>query len=60
MFSNEKLHHMLHNQKHSFDRTGLGFDKSVVSSTNVSKLMFVRPVCNEENLAKKKIMYPSD
>jgi hypothetical protein len=28
-FSNEKLNHMLHNQKHSFDRTGLGFeDKS--------------------------------
>jgi hypothetical protein len=60
-FSNEKLNHMLHNQKHSFDRTGLGFDKSVVSSTNVvspSKLIFVKPVCKEENLAKKKEMLP--
>jgi hypothetical protein len=58
-FSNEKLNHMLHNQKHSFDRTGLGFDKSVVSSTNVvspSKLIFVKPACKEENLAKKKEM----
>jgi hypothetical protein len=60
-FSNEKLNHMLHNQKHSFDRIGLGFDKSVVSSTNVvspSKLIFVKPVCKEENLAKKKEMLP--
>jgi hypothetical protein len=60
-FSNEKLNHMLHNQKHSFDRTGLGFDKSVVSSTNVvspSKLIFVKPICKEENLAKKKEMLP--
>jgi seryl-tRNA synthetase len=49
-FSNEKLNHMLHNQKHSFHRTGLGFDKSIVSSTNVvspSKLIFVKPVCKE-------------
>jgi hypothetical protein len=41
---------MLHNQKHSFHRTGLGFDKSIVSSTNVvspSKLIFVKPVCKE-------------
>jgi hypothetical protein len=60
-FSNEKLNHMLHNQKHSFDRTGLGFDKSIVSSTNVvspSKLIFVKPVCKKENLAKKKEMLP--
>jgi hypothetical protein len=60
-FSNEKLNHMLHNQKHSFDRTGLSFDKSAVSSTNVvspSKLMFVKPICKEENLAKKKEMLP--
>ena len=60
-FSSEKLNHMLHNHKHSFDRTGLGFDKFVVSSTNVaspSKLMFVKPVCKEENLAKKTVMYP--
>jgi hypothetical protein len=34
-FSSEKLNHMLHNQKYSFDRTRLGFDKYVVSSTNV-------------------------
>jgi hypothetical protein len=37
----------------------LGFDKSVVSSINVvspSKLIFVKPVCKEENLAKKKEM----
>ena len=57
-FSSEKLNHMLHNKKHSFDRTGgLGFDKSIVSFTNVafpSKLIFVKPVCKEENLAKKK------
>jgi hypothetical protein len=60
-FFNEKLNHMLHNQKHSFDRTGLGFDKSVVSATNIvspSKLIFVKPVCKEENLAKKKEMLP--
>ena len=60
-FSSEKLNHMLHNQKHSFDRTGLGFDKSVVSLTNVassSKLIFVKPLCKEERLAKKKVMYP--
>jgi hypothetical protein len=60
-FSSEKLNHMLHNQKHCFDRTGLGFDKSVVSSTNVaspSKLNFVKPMCKEENLAKKKVLYP--
>jgi hypothetical protein len=52
---------MLHNQKHSFDRTGLGFYKSVVSSTNVaspSKLMFVKPVYKEVNSAKKTVMYP--
>jgi hypothetical protein len=39
----------------------LSFDKSVVSSTNVafpSKLMFVKPVYKEENLAKKTVMYP--
>jgi hypothetical protein len=61
IFSNEKLNHMLHNQKHSFDRIRLGFDKSAVSSTNVvspSKLIFVKPVCKEENLAKKKEMLP--
>jgi hypothetical protein len=61
-FSNEKLNHMLHNQKHSFDRIGLGFDKSVVSSTNVvspSKSIFVKSVCKEKNLAKKKEMLPS-
>jgi hypothetical protein len=60
-FSNEKLNHMLHNQKHSFDRTGLGFDKSAISSTNVvspSKLIFVKLVCKEENSAKKKEMLP--
>jgi hypothetical protein len=60
-FSNEKLNHMLHNQKHSFDRTRLGFDKSVVSSINVvspSKLIFVKLVCKEENSAKKKEMLP--
>jgi hypothetical protein len=58
-FSNEKLNHMLHNQKYLFDKTGLGFDKSVVSSTNVvspSKFIFVKPVCKEENMAKKKEM----
>ena len=52
---------MLHNQKHSFDRVGLGFDKSVVSSSNIaspSKLIFVKPVYKEENLTKKKVMYP--
>jgi hypothetical protein len=51
----------LDNQKHCFDRTGLGFDKSIVSSTNVaspSKLNFVKLVCKEENLAKKKVVYP--
>jgi hypothetical protein len=37
-FSSEKLNHMSHNQKHSFDRTGLSFDKYVVSSTNVASL----------------------
>jgi hypothetical protein len=40
----------------------LGFDKSVVSSTNVafpSKLIFVNLVCKEENLAKKTVMYHS-
>ena len=60
-FSSEKLNHMLHNQKHLFDRTGLGFDKSAVSSTNVaspSKLIFVKLVCKEESLTKKKVMYP--
>jgi hypothetical protein len=60
-FFNEKLNHMLHNHKHSFDRTGLGFDKSIVSATNIvspSKLIFVKPVCKEENLAKKKEMFP--
>jgi hypothetical protein len=60
-FSSEKLHRMLHNQKHLFDRTGLGFDKSVVSSTNVaspSKFIFVKLVCKEESLSKKKVMYP--
>ena len=39
----------------------MGFDKSVVSSTNVaspSKLIFVKPMCKEENLAKKKVVYP--
>ena len=60
-FSSEKLNHMLHNQKHSFDRIRLGFDKSIVSSTIVaspSKLMFVKPVYKEENVAKKMVMYP--
>ena len=60
-FSSEKLNHMLHNQKHCFDRIGLGFDKFVVSSTNVaspSKLNFVKPMCKEESLAKKKVFYP--
>jgi hypothetical protein len=39
----------------------LGFDKSIVSSTIVaspSKLMFVKLVYKEENLAKKTVMYP--
>jgi hypothetical protein len=61
-FFSEKLDHMLHNPKHSFDRTRLGFDKSIVSSTNVaspSKLIFVKPICKGESLAKKKVMYPS-
>jgi hypothetical protein len=52
---------MLHNQKHSFDRTRLGFDKYVVSSANVAsplKLIFVKPVCKEESLTKNKVMYP--
>jgi hypothetical protein len=60
--SSKKLSHMLHNQKHCFDRIELGFDKSVVSFTNVashSKLNFVKPVCKEENSAKKKVVYPS-
>jgi hypothetical protein len=60
--SSKKLSHMLHNQKHCFDRTELGFDKSVVSFTNVashSKLNFVKPVCKEENSAKKNVVYPS-
>jgi hypothetical protein len=60
-FSSEKLNHMLHNKKHSFDRTGLDFDKSAVSSTNVaspSKFIFVKLVCKEESLTKKKVMYP--
>jgi hypothetical protein len=44
-FSSEKLNHMLNNQKYYFDRIGLGFDKSVVSSP--SKLMFIKPVYKE-------------
>lgn len=60
-FSSEKLNQMLHNQKHSFDRTGLGFDKSAILSTNVassSKMIFVKPVNKEDSLAEKKVISP--
>jgi hypothetical protein len=52
---------MLHNQKHSFDRTGLGFDNSAIFSTNVassSKMIFVKLVNKEDSLAEKKVISP--
>jgi hypothetical protein len=46
-FSSDELDKMLHDQKPSFDRTCLGFDKLIASSSsNVassSKIMFVKP-----------------
>ena len=52
---------MLHNQKHLFDRIGLGFDKSAALSTNFassSKMIFLKPVTKEDSLAEKKVISP--
>ena len=46
-FSSDKLNQMLGNQKHSYDRIGLGFNKFVASSSlhvaSTSKIMLVKP-----------------
>jgi len=53
-FSNDKLVQMLKGQKCSSDKTGLGFDKSVSSSSNIvstSKTVFVKPEIVEPQVA---------
>ena len=50
-FSSEMLNKLLHIQKHSSDRFGLRFDKTVHMSSNLAytpKTMFVKPVIVEE------------
>jgi hypothetical protein len=56
-FSSEKLNQMLHAQKHSSDRSGLGFDKTASCSSNcasTSKIVFVKPVKVEESSGEGK------
>ena len=50
-FSSEKLNQMLHVQKHSGDRSGLGFDKTASISFNCAstlEIVFVKPIKVEE------------
>jgi regulator of replication initiation timing len=56
-FSSEKLNQMLHAQKRSSDRSGLGFDKIASCSSNrapTSKIVFVKPVKVEESSGEGK------
>jgi hypothetical protein len=56
-FSSEKLNQMLHAQKRSSDRSGLGFDKTASCSSNrapTSKIVFVKPVKVEESSGEGK------
>jgi hypothetical protein len=56
-FSSEKLNQMLHAQKRSSDRSGLGFDKTASCSSNhasASKIVFVKPVEVEKSLGEEK------
>jgi hypothetical protein len=56
-FSSEKLNQMLHAQKRSSDKSGLGFDETVSCSSNrapTSKIMFVKPVKVEESSGEGK------
>jgi hypothetical protein len=56
-FSSEKLNQMLHAQKRSSDRFGLGFDKTASCSFNrapTSKIVFVKPVKVEESSGEGK------
>jgi hypothetical protein len=56
-FSSKKLDKMLHIQKHSSDRSGLGFDKNASLSSNrtsTSKIVFVKPMKVEESLGEGK------
>jgi hypothetical protein len=56
-FSSEKLNQMLHVQKRSSDRSGLGFDKTSSLSSNhapTSKIVFVKPGKVEESLGEGK------
>jgi hypothetical protein len=56
-FSSEKLNQMLHAQKRSSDRSGLGFDKTASCSSNhasTSKIVFVKPVEVEKSSGEEK------
>jgi hypothetical protein len=56
-FSSEKLNQMLHVQKRSSDRSGLGFDKTASLSFNrapISKILFVKPVKVQESSSEGK------
>ena len=56
-FSSEKLNQMLHVQKRSSDRSGLGFDKTVFLSSSrasTSSIVFVKPVKVEESSGEGK------
>jgi hypothetical protein len=56
-FSSEKLNQMLHAQKRSSDRSGLGFDKTASCSSNhasASKIVFVKPVEVEKSSGEEK------
>jgi hypothetical protein len=57
-FSSEKLNQILHAQKYSSDRSGLGFDKTASCSSNrspTSKIVFVKPVKVEESSSEGKL-----
>jgi hypothetical protein len=57
-FSSEKLNQMLHVQKRSSDRSGLGFDKTASLSSNrahISKIVFVKPVTVEASSGEEKL-----
>jgi hypothetical protein len=57
-FSSEKLNQMLHAEKRSSDRFGLGFDKTASCSSNrapTSKIVFVKPVKVEESSGEGKL-----